>query len=64
MSQIIRKKGKFSQKKPLHSDWVPVHSSDAYHISVVHIFVRFCSPVIMELKYVLIDAITTNGWRT
>lgn len=51
MSQIIRKKGKFSQKKPLHSDLIPIHSFDAEEeisISLLcTLFVRFCSPLIM-----------------
>lgn len=57
MSQIIRKKGRFSQKKPLHSDLIPIHSFDAAEeisISLLCTFlVCFCSPLIMELKYVL-----------
>lgn len=51
MSQIVRKKGKFAQKKPPHSDLTPIHSFDAAEeISISLLctfFVRFCSPLIM-----------------
>lgn len=69
MSQIIRKKGKFSQKKPLHSDLIPIHSFDAAEEISISLLCTFLGAFLLPVDNVaqirvVIDAITTtNGWR-